>query len=480
MALDSNIRGLTGTQADVDSNNNLGVQLPLITEAPGFASIAGRIDDGTVIAGGRTNRVYVTEGQSLKVAPGNLLWDDTFNMTAQNTSKYRNPATTMTVTYPGGFVVVNGSSITTANTNAAIQTYRTFPIFAKSETRCNISAMITVSPQANCVTEMGLFSATLPGGAAPSDGIFFRWNASAELRGVMSYNGTETQTAAMTSPSINVNHDFVIVTQTNTVTFWIDDILVGKLTMLTDAVAQGQPFMSGAQPFTARQYIGATPPSSAGQLKISDLFVTYLGPDINRPWPHAKAGFGHMAYQGQNGGTMGSTSNITNGQTLTASALSNTAALITGLGGLGQVTLTATANLDGIFSSFQNPTGGVNQTPRNLIVTGCYCSGVVTVVTATTAWAGLAYVAYGHTAVSLATAESATAKAPRRVAIGALGMSPGNAAAPVGTLIPQIGCTFQSPIVVAPGEFIAFVIKNMSVPASGAAAFSVTFDAYYE
>jgi hypothetical protein len=484
MALDTNIRGLSGTQADVDSNNNLGVQLPLITEAPGFAALAGRIDDGTVVSGGRTNRVYVTEGQSLKAAIGTLLWDDTFNATAQNTSKYKVGFTTQTMAASGGFLIINNSGITTANSNSGIQTFKNFPLFAKSELRCNTSAMITVAPQTNCTTEIGLYNCALPGTAAPTDGVFFRWNTNAELRGVISYAGTETQTAAITSPSINVNHDFLIVVQTNTVTFWIDDILVGKITLLTDAPGLGQPFSAASVPWTARQYIGATPPSLSSQLKISDVFITYLGPDLNRPWPHTKAGFGHMGYQGQNGGTMGSTSNITNSQTLTAAVPTNTASLVTGLGGLAAVTLTAAANLDGIIFSYQNPAGSTIITPRNLIITGVNVGCVCSVLPTTTPWTTGVYIAYGHTAVSLATAESAsftsaTTKAPRRVGIGAFGLRI-TALGSIGDVCPPITVTLQSPIVVAPGEFVALVFHNQTVPAAGAAVVSCLFDSHFE
>ena len=66
--------------------------------------------------------------------------------------------------------------------------------------------------------------------------------------------------------------------------------------------------------------------------------------------------------------------------------------------------------------------------------------------------------AFGHTAVSLATAEAATTKAPRRLALGlmawpigaAIGAKPSD-----GDLVLQL----DSPIYVNPGEFFAFVAK---------------------
>lgn len=474
-------------KANVDANFNLNVNVPTTLSQSGFVSVAGKNDDGSVVAGGRINRVYVSESFGLKQAVPVLHWDDTFNATAQNTSKYKFAAATQTGAMAGGFLILNNSAITTTNTNSAIQTFKSFPLFAKSELRVNFSALFTQVPQANETYEWGLFQATIPGGAAPTDGVFYRRNTSGELRGVINYNGTETQTAAITPPSVNVNHDYTIVVQTNTVLFYIDDILVGLLTLLSAAPTQGQPMMEAAVPITIRYYIGASTPTLASQIKVSDVFVTVLGPDETRLWSHTKAGFGHMAYQGQNGGTMGTTAQYANNSNPAATVPTNTsAALGTGLGGKFQETLTLAAGTDGIISSFQNPAGSVNQTPRNLIITGVNISGVVTVALTTNPLAGTMALCYGHTAVSLATAESGsfvsgTAKAPRRIALCTTSVA--NATAPVGTPVagtPQ-AFVFQSPIVVAPGEFIAISHNKVATaPAAGAIMWTVAFDGYFE
>lgn len=434
----------------------------------------------TTIAGSNGNQAMVTEGGRLQTTVPQILWDDTFNSAAQNTAKYRYPVTTQTVTHVAGYVLLNGSAVTTINTNSAIQTYRSFPLFAKSELVLNVSAQITVAPQANAVTEMGLFSATLPGAAVPTDGCFFRWNASAELRGVCSYNATETQTAAITSPSINVNHDFRLMVQTNTVRFYIDDAQVGALNLLTDAPTQGQPFMAASQPFTARYYIAGSAPSLASQLKISDVFVKQLGDVTFREWGEAKAGLGHMAYQGQNGGTMGSTALYTNNLACGAGVAptNTTAALGSGFGGQFAALPTLTVATDGIISSFQVPAGTTTLTGRNLIISGVWIDGLVT----TALTGGPVYyfwsLAFGHTAVSLATAEAATAKAPRRIP---LGQQTYVVTAPVGTLGQRIYTPFAKPIVVAPGEFVQVVAKNQgTVTTLGVICVTIGFDAVYE
>jgi len=491
MALDSFIQGgsSVSNKANVDANFNLQIRPPTNKDQTGFVGLVGINDDGTIVAAGRRNRVYVTEGNRMAVALPMLLWDDTFNATSQNTSKYNFAATTMTGSQAGGVLILNTSAITTINTNCGIRTQRVFPMFGKSELRCNTSGFLTTVPQTNMLIEFGLFTATIPGAAAPTDGVFFRYNAAAELRGVISYNGTETQTTAITAPSANVNHDFVIVCQTNTVLFYIDDILVGKIDLLTDAPGLGQPMIQAAQPWCARQVIAGSAPASATQLRISDVFITELGANANKTWNDQKAGFGHTAYQGQNGGTMGTTALWANNSNPAATVPTNTtAALGTGLGGKFQETLTLAAGTDGIICSFQNPVGGVNQTPRNLVITGISVSGVVTVALTTSPLSGALALCFGHTAVSLATAESATfaaagtTKAPRRIGITTTSVASVTAAAGTPVVLGNGGeQTFRSPIMVAPGEFVAVCHNKISAaPATGAIMWVITIDGYFE
>lgn len=476
----------TANKANVDSGFNLNVTHPKTLQRAGFGALATVDDDGST--DGRVKRIYGTEANALKNAQTELLWDDTFNATAQNTAKYNFAATTQTGSQAGGYLILNTSAITTINTNSGIQTFRTFPIFAKSETRCNISLMLTQVPQANNLIEFGLFAAVLTTRVAPTDGVFFRYNQAAELRGVISYAGVETQTAAITAPSASVNHDFLIVINTNVVIFYIDDVKVGQIILETDAPTLGQPISAATVPLCVRTYHGGSAPALATQVKVSGVFVTILGPQLTRSWPEQKAGFGHMAYQGQNGGTMGTTAQYANSSNPAATVPTNTtAALGTGLGGKFQETLTLAAGTDGIISSFQNPAGSVTQTPRNLVIRGVTITGVVTVALTTNPLAGTMSLAFGHTAVSLATAEAAsftaggTTKAPRRIALCATSVASATAAAgtPVAGL--PVSIQFSSPIVVAPGEFVAVTHNKVTTaPATGAIMWTITFDCYYE
>src|SRR2546428_3408919 len=399
----------SGNVAEVNAGKHLRVAPQLTpTVDTGIVAIAGKNDDGTVVAAGRTIRAYVSEGQGLKQAVPVLLWDDTFNALAQNTAKYSFGATgAQTAAQAGGFLILNNSAITTINTGCGLKTFRSFPLFAKAELRCNISALFTVAPQANETYEWGLFAVASEGTGTPTDGVFFRRNTSGELRGIVNYNGTETQTAAMTAPSANVNHDYVIVVQTNTVLFYIDDVLRAVITLLTDAPTQGQPMSAAAVPLNIRYVIGGSAPALASQIKVSDVFVTSLGPDLGRTFAEDKCGFGHMSYQGQNGGTMGTTGQNANNTNPAATVPTNTtAALGAGFGGKFQRTVTLAAGTDGIIQSFQNPFGTVTQTPRNLVIRGVTIHGVYTVALETSPLTQVVALAFGDNAVALPTGES--------------------------------------------------------------------------
>lgn len=488
---DGNSSSLADIQA-CGAENCVRATGPTTASGAGYEGLVGISGDSpATVNGKRYNAIQASEGGGIRTATPNILWDDTFNATSQNTAKYRFGSTTMTGAQAGGYLILNNSSITTVNTNAAMQTFRTFPLFAKNELRITMSAMHTTAPQSNAVTEWGFFTmGTLPNATAPTDGCFFRFNAAAEFRGVCSYNTTEVQTTAITATSANVNHDYTIVVQTNAVIFYVDNAVVGTITILTDAPSLGQPFIQAAIPITFRHINSAVAPSLAMQFKVSDVFVISMGPDLNRDWETQKAGFGHMGSQGQNGGTMGTTANTGNGATPAASALTNTAISTgspVGLGGLAHVLPTLTAGTDGILFSFQNPLGGVNQTPRTLVIKGVALSGGVDLVLTGGPLSLVYSLAYGHTAISMATAETAsfttpgpTTKAPRRVW---LGVHNAIAAAVAGTALgpSDIVRTFSSPIVVAPGEFVAITVRNQGVVTSaGSVVITAAFDAYYE
>jgi hypothetical protein len=178
---------------------------------------------------------------------------------------------------------------------------------------------------------------------------------------------------------------------------------------------------------------------------------------------------------------MGSTQNYANSANPTAAVPTNTtAALATGLGGQFWETDTLAAGTDGVVQSFQNPANAQTNIGKSLVILGVTIQSVVSTALAAGGYTASWSLAFGHTAVSLATAETlGTSKAPRRVAVG-WQMTPANA--PIHTTLPPINFRFDgAPLIVHPGEFIQAVKKKAfgTAPTAGVISHLVTYDCYW-
>ena len=123
------------------------------------------------------------------------------------------------------------------------------------------------------------------------------------------------------------------------------------------------------------------------------------------------------------------------------------------------------------------PAVTVNTAGRRLVVRGVYLSSYVQTVIVGGPYTAEWFIAFGHTAVSLATTEAATTKAPRRIALPFIQQV--TAAQAVQTTVSQNVnfCDFgDAPIFVNPGEFIQLCTRHLgTVGTSGTVAHKVTF-----
>lgn len=467
----------TGARAGVTATGNLKTTTGSITEA-GFVMLGVENDPGTVGGVPYRKSLRVSENHRLSVGGDTIQFSETFNYTTINTSLFKYPTTTMTVAQSGGYAILNNSSITTINTNAAFQTYKYFSLYGDFEVHGSISGVFTQNPQVNQVYEFGFFQATLPGGAAPTDGVFFRLDATGTLKGVLAYyDGTitvETQGAAMAFPTVGLNHEFTIILDERHAEFWIDGIMQYEIDTPT---GQGGPCAAQAQPFTVRTYIGSNAPTVANQFKFSDINIHLVDAVTHKSWGHQLAGMGGHCSQAASGQTPGQTANFANNTAATNAGASNTAATVTGLGGQLLMSTTTTLNTDYILTSYQVPLpANPSISGKSLYITGVTVSTAV--VATATVFTGLLSLAYGHTAVSLATTESATSKAPRRVPLGYIGTNATNA----NQILPDVTLSFDTPICVNPGEYVAVALKFL-VSATATANMlhmAVRFGGYWE
>jgi hypothetical protein len=311
---------------------------------------------------------------------------------------------------------------------------------------------------------------------------------SAGLKGCIRYNsGTVNKidlVGTISSLPENTSAKYVIVVGEREVEYWIDDVLYGKQEVPT---GQGQPFVTSALPlFIQKHNTGVVGASPNLQVRIGDVSVTLMDLATNQTWANQMASCG-LGMQGTNGGTMGSPQVQWSNTALptAATATNTTAALGTFLGGIFQMNAPATGTTDLIIASYQNPQGGVSQTPRTIKLRGikveCVNLGAAVATTATTLAVA---VAWGANNVSLATVETgsfvtATAKARRIQPIGVMTLQVGAA---IGATANTVQFDFEAPLVINPGEFVQVICKPLvgTATASQVLAFVVAPNLYQE
>lgn len=469
----------SGYVAEVDANNNLKANLPTTKAQAGFATIQFERDSGSITGSRDLESPLVSDDFRLSTGVDSTLAFYNFTAGAQNTGDFKHAFTTMTMTQSAGFLNINPALATVSGNYAYLQSWRHFSLQGDGGLHVEIIGQVSGTvPPANQIFETGLFLGTA--GVVPADGAFFRLT-SAGLAGIISYNGVETSTGVMWATlAANTNTVFKIIIDQRLVYFYKDDVLGG---ILQTPAGQAVPYLSIALPLCYMMRNSGTV-SGGITTKIGTSHVTQMDLDTSKTWAEQMAGQGN-AYQGQEGDTMGSLAIYSNSALATAAALSNTGAVaqFTGLGGVALVLPTLTAGTDGILFSFLNPVGSVTQPPKTLIVTGVRVDASVQVVLAGGPLTLIIGAAYGHTAISLGTGESAsfatgTAKAPRRVPLGNLDFV---VTAAAGTGAVGINKDFKSPLVVNPGEYFAITCRNVgTVTTTGALAMTACVDHYFE
>ena len=417
------------------------------------------------------------------MAVDQTMFNEIFPGSTINGSLWTSPVATASMSVGGGLLTLNNASSLASGAVARVGTYRYFPILASYPLYATMQLQFSAVPVANMVHEWGMVIHT--GVAAPTEGAYFTINAAGEFRCVVNTNGVINQSAPLnysTLVGINTTRQFLIYIGTDTVTFWIDNVKVYEANLSTVA-ALGLQIGSGQLPLSFRSYNSATVTGTAQLMKVSAVNITLAEMANGKSWGQIQCGAGISAYQGQTGGTLGTTALYSNNLAAGAGAVmtNTTAALGSGLGGQFTALPTLAVGTDGIMQSYQVPLGTVAVPGKTLYITGVRMRGVVSTVLAGNATpVTYAYsLAYGHNAVSLATVASSTAKAPVRIPLDVESYA---AAAAVGTVGSVISEDFSSaPIAVYPGEFIQIVAKNIgAVTTTGAITWLVTFKGFWE
>lgn len=487
MALDSVIVGkISGTGAEVKTGGLVAVQpetdVTTYPERVGGFKMYGANDEGDITGVVKLVSPEVDVDFRQRISQDLLLDEEIHNYTAQNTGKTILTATTMAATWTAGQFTTNSGSITTTTTGVVYSSRAYFPATGTQTLSCDMELAFSAQPTTNTIIDFGLF---VPGAAnpyTPVDGAFFRLN-NAGLQGVISHNGTETSTGVFPladgtgtwAYTNNKRYQFIVYMGGVEAVFWVNDgtgaVQLGSIPLPS---AQPRIILGGAVPWAIRHAIVGGAAGGVIQALLGAVNVRLGGCNVGTT-VSTQGNRLYGSYQGLSGGTMGSLANYVNSANPTAAVPTNTtAALGTGLGGQFWETDTLAVTTDGIICSYQVPAPTVNVPGRRLVVRGVKISSHVQ-----TALTGGGYVAqfslaFGHTAVSLATAEAATTKAPRRIPLGQQSVA---AAAAALTLLQDVTLDLgDAPVFVNPGEFIAVVKKKVgTAPTVGVIAHLVTF-----
>ena len=472
--------GSTAATADVDTNSQLKVALSNTDAATGKVRVMSENDPGTVTGAPQLYSPETSTDYRLRTGVDSLFDDETFNYVAQNTSKHRLTSTTMTANYSGNSFNTNNSSTLTTTTGVQLVTYRHFPIIGGSSSYAEQTVALSAAMATNTNIDFGFMLQAAAATSIPLDGAYFRWN-SGGLFGVVNTNGVEVTTSAFTAFNsifaIGTFYRMVVTLANGVAQFWINDVLYASI---SKPIASGSTKLSNTLPWGVRHHnIGV--PGSVVQLKVGYYNISVSDYATNRLWASSQSGMGLSAIQGASGQVQGQTANYVNSTVPATVALSNTAANYATLGGQFLFAAPLGAETDYAVFAYLNPVPTTNISGRNLVIRGVWVdsfnTGAIVATTPTVLqWA----VSAGATAVSLATAEAANAKAPRRIALG-------TQAFPVGAAIgadsgKRIVVNFDAPLVVEPGCYAHIIVK---IPIGTATASQVIrgvvgFNAYWE
>ena len=451
------IKGATsGNLAEVDSNNNLKVNLPTVLSGSGYAVGVSEVDDGSVV-GTRTLRQFdSSQDYRLRTGYDKILWQDTFCYTLGNVniSRYGVTTSVMTNTVAGGFWTINNGNSVTSGHYVNAKTFRTFNLYNTYPLYYDLKAKFNTTLQSNSNIEFGLGYA--PNSIAiPTDGIYFR-ASSGQLNAVINNNGNEVIDANIFTPVANTVYHFLIVIGQDSCEFWVDDILVSQIDI---ALSNGSPCQSNSLPLLFRMYNTSAVPSAI-QFSVAQVGLTLGDMDSGKDWGTLMVGMGQSSISIPDGVASSQSANFVNSAAPASATLSNTAAGYTTLGGQFQFAAVAGAETDYALFGYQNPAGSATVQGKNLIITGIRIDTFNTVAAvATTATVLQWSLGAGSTTVSLATTDStiAAGRAPRRIPLGIQTMPIGTAVGAMAT--PTIDITFSSPIIVEPSTWLHVVLK---------------------
>ena len=467
----------TAGLANVSDNFQLEVVPPQNILQTGYVIAAGESHNGLTGYGTAVRRpMRVSTDGRVRAGTDTLQWSDVFNHTIIDTSAYQAVTNVATLAMTGGYLVFNAGNSVASGSVARVQTYRPFQLLGSSSLEVGFRVRFAINAQTNNAGELGLgFAATT---VTPTDGVYFKIEATGNLVGCINRNGTELTTATLLTPLANIVYYLRIIVDQDRVEFYIDSTLQG---VIDTPVTSPTLSFARALPLLMRFY-NAAATVSAQRIEVSDVIVVTRDLATDRLWPTAQAGQLLHSVSAPRGSTAAQTANFANSAAPASATLSNTAAGYGTLGGKFQFVAVVGAATDYALFGYQVPAASTAGGNKNLIITGVKIDTYNTVV----AVAGTATVlewgiSVGSTAVALNTTDSATAGArgPRRLPLGVQSFPVGAA---VGAVANTVEVNFDSPLYVEAGTFAHIILTMPIATATATEIFrgTVLINGYFE
>jgi len=479
------LEGANSPNTKVSTNTDGELLVALSPEqTAGFAAATAEVDDGTIVTRDMKS-IEVSQDYRLRSGVDSMVFSEPFPGSAINSGVWTAPVTTMTVTVTGGNVNLNAGLSTASGAVARVASYQQFQVYGSFGTTFALALQRTQAPVTNNVSEWGAIICT--GTSAPTDGAFFRLGSDGSFKCVINNNGTESTSADLASnlasgPTwwpVDTTANFQVEFGEDFVFFWVMPQGSGKYPIKIAELPRPVGFghtMSRSLPLCIRTY-NSSATGAAQSIKCSHAHVFQRDAENSFPFQIANSISGKHIYQGQTGGTMGSLANFANSANPTAAVPTNTtAALASGLGGQFWETDTLAVTTDGIVQSYQNPAGTASLPGKTIVITGVKIESFIQTALTGGGYNAVWSLAFGHNNVSLATTESASARSPRRIALGNQAVASGATAL---TALNSVSWTFPEGIPVYPNEFIQTVKKKVgTAPSAGVIAHTITFTGY--
>ena len=464
--------GKSINEVEVDSNNSLNVNLPTILNGSGYNYIISEVDDGSVIGTPTLRALHTTQDYRLLKNVESPFWQDNFSSSVLNNSKYKATTTNQTIVLSGGCLNLNANSSLGSGDYSMVQTFRTFPIFENAPIYINFKTKFNNTFQAKNIIEFGL--ATTTGTTTPTDGVFFRASGGT-LNGVVSYSGYETTIVNIHTPTINEYNDYILAITDSNVEFWVDDVIVGKITPTATTVFLTSTTVtlrtagfctttSTSLPLFVRNRNSAFV-SSPIKISISDFGVLFSDFKTNKGFKSLMVTNGQSSISspdGQSNLTSGTTSaNILNNLSpVQLSSLDNTIGGYTTLGGDFLIPASGSSETEYILFGYLNPIGTVGVPGKTLVVNNIYINTFTSGATVNSTGTTLQWlIGVGGTSLSLGELDSVTGgtRSPRRLGLGIQNIP---SASSVGTMArPMIMYEPPSPIMVESGTYLHIILK---------------------